>query len=67
MSEIKSVSDFLAVINKFAPKDPGLIKRAYYRGQRKFKYNINSSLSRLFSNNKINPISVSKESAATGQ
>lgn len=66
MTEIKSVSDFLAVINKFAPKDPGLINRAYYRGQRKFKYNINSSLSRLFSNNKFNTVSVSRENVATG-
>ncbi|WNK42614.1 FRG domain-containing protein [Pantoea agglomerans] len=66
MAEVKSVSDFLAVINKFAPKDPGLIKRAYYRGQRRFKYNINSSLSRLFSNNKISPISIPKKNIVTG-
>lgn len=66
MTEINSVSDFLGVINKFAPKDPGLIKRAYYRGQRRFEYNINSSLSRLFSNNTISPISVQKKSIVTG-
>lgn len=66
MAEINSVSDFLAVINKFAPKDPGLIKRACYRGQRRFKYNINSSLSRLFSDNKIRPNSVQKRNIVTG-
>lgn len=67
MTEISSVSDFLSVINRFAPKDPGLIKRAYYRGQRRFKYNINSSLSRLFSNNKFTPVNVRKRSVVTGE
>lgn len=67
MSEIKSVSEFLSIISKFAPKDPALIKRAYYRGQRRFKYNISSSLSRLFSNHKIKPVTIQKKNRLTGE
>ncbi|WNK51633.1 FRG domain-containing protein (plasmid) [Pantoea agglomerans] len=67
MAEIKTVSDFLYVINHFAPKDPALIKRAYYRGQRKFKYNINSSLSRLFASNKLAPSIFPHLSKLTGK
>jgi len=67
MNAIKNVSDYLKIIDKFAPKDPSYFQRAYYRGQRKFKYNVNSSLSRLFSSNKIKPIIVVSRNIATGQ
>ncbi|MDI3139168.1 FRG domain-containing protein [Enterobacter kobei] len=67
MNAIKNVSDYLKIVDRFAPKDPSYFQRAYYRGQRKFKYNVNSSLSRLFTTNKIKPINVVGRNIATGQ
>lgn len=67
MNAIKNVSDYLKIIDRFAPKDPSYFQRAYYRGQRKFKYNVNSSLSRLFATNKIKPNIVVSNNRATGQ
>lgn len=67
MADIKNVSDFLSIINKFAPNDPGLIQRAYYRGQRRFKYNINSSLARLFQRNKFNSTTVEVRNVVSGK
>lgn len=66
-NEITSVSEFLKVVSFFAPKDQSLFHRAYYRGQRKFKYNVNSSLSRLLKNNKIKEINVSQFNYLTGK
>lgn len=66
MTDIKSVSDFLSIVKRFAPNDPGLVERAYYRGQRRFKYNINSSLSRLFLSNKLIEKLISKENMLNG-
>ncbi|AJJ21042.1 FRG domain-containing protein [Yersinia intermedia] len=67
MIAINNISDYLKIINRFAPKDPSYFKRAYYRGQRRFEYNINSSLSRLFAKNKIKPNIVCSNNIATGQ
>lgn len=67
MNTIKNVSDYLKIIDRFAPKDPSYFQRAYYRGQRKFKYNVNSSLSRLFTTNKIKPVIVVSKNIASGQ
>lgn len=67
MVAIKNVSDYLKIIDRFAPKDPSYFKRAYYRGQRKFRYNINSSLSRLLTTNKIKPNIVVETNRVTGQ
>ncbi|MDR9910804.1 FRG domain-containing protein [Enterobacter cloacae] len=67
MNTIKNVSDYLKIIDRFAPKDPSYFQRAYYRGQRKFKYNVNSSLSRLFTTNKIKPVIVVSKNRASGQ
>lgn len=66
MSEIKSVHDYLSVVNEFAPKDESFYKRAYYRGQRQFKYNVNSSLSRVFSENDLKPNNVAVWNPVTG-
>ncbi|WP_337022147.1 FRG domain-containing protein [Pantoea anthophila] len=66
MSEITSVHDYLSVVNEFAPKDESFYKRAYYRGQRQFKYNVNSSLSRVFSANELKPNNVAAWNLVTG-
>lgn len=60
MAEIKNVSDFLKIVRQFAPKDPSFTKRAYYRGQSEFKYNVNSSLSRLLINSRLKKEEVKK-------
>lgn len=38
---------------KFSPEDPGFTQRAYCRGQSDYKYNVNSSLSRLLINKNL--------------
>lgn len=67
MSTIQSVHDYLAIINKFAPKDESFYKRAYYRGQRNFNYNVNSSLSRVFKKNKLTEVNIADFDVITFQ